>query len=92
VNEENGKKMHDIKTQVRTYIFDNFVMAGDPADLKDGDSFMEHHILDSTGFIELITFLEETFGIKVEDDEMIPENLDSLNNIERFLGRKKAAA
>jgi len=83
--------MQDIKTQVRTYIFDNFIMAGDPGDLQDGDSFMERHILDSTGFIELITFLEEAFGIKVEDDDMVPENLDSLDRIEGFLRKKKAA-
>lgn len=83
--------MPDIKQQVRSYIFDNFIMAGDPGALKDDDSFMDRHILDSTGFIELITFLEETFGIKVDDDEMVPENLDSLDNIEKFLRRKKPA-
>lgn len=83
--------MQDIKTKVRAYIFDNFIMAGDPGALQDGDSFMEKHILDSTGFIELITFLEEAFAIKVEDDEMVPENLDSLNNIEVFLRKKKVA-
>jgi acyl carrier protein len=66
-------------------------MAGDPGDLQDGDSFMERHILDSTGFIELITYLEEAFGIKVDDDDMVPENLDSLNKIETFLSRKLAA-
>ena len=63
-------------------------MAGDPGDLQDGDSFMERHILDSTGFIELITFLEEAFGIKVEDDDMVPENLDSLDKIDIFLRKK----
>ncbi len=83
--------MQDIKSQVRSYIFDNFIMSGDSGDLKDGDSFMERHILDSTGFIELITFLEQAFGVRVEDDEMVPENLDSLNNIENFLRKKKAA-
>ncbi len=83
--------MQDIKSQVRTYIFDNFIMAGDPGDLQDGDSFMERHILDSTGFIELITFLEEAFGIKVEDDDMVPENLDSLDKIDIFLRKKKAS-
>jgi len=83
--------MTDVKQQIRSYIFDNFIMAGDPGGLKDDDSFMDRHILDSTGFIELITFLEETFGIKVDDDEMVPENLDSLNNIENFLRRKKPA-
>ena len=83
--------MQDVKTQVCRYIFDNFIMAGDPGDLQDGGSFMEQHILDSTGFIELITFLEEAFGIKVEDDEMVPENLDSLDKIENFLRKKKMA-
>ena len=62
--------MQDTKTRVRSYIFDNFIMAGDSSALQDSDSFMERHILDSTGFIELITFLEEAFAIKVEDDEM----------------------
>ena len=83
--------MQDVKTKVRTYIFDNFIMAGDPGDLQDSDSFMERHILDSTGFIELITYLEEAFGIKVDDDDMVPENLDSLNKIENFLRKKMAA-
>jgi acyl carrier protein len=83
--------MQDFKKQVRTYIFDNFIMAGDPGDLQDGDSFMERHILDSTGFIELITFLEEAFGIKVEEADMVPENLDSLDKIEVFLRKKKAS-
>jgi len=83
--------MQDIKNQVRTYLLDNFLMGGNPDEIRDEYSFMERHILDSTGFIELITFLEETFGIKVEDEEMIPENLDSLNNIENFLRRKHVA-
>ncbi len=73
------------------YIFDNFIMSGDSGELKDGDSFMERHILDSTGFIELITFLEQAFGVRVEDEEIVPDNLDSMTNIENFLHKKKAA-
>lgn len=83
--------MQDIKSQVRKYIFDNFIMSGDTGELKDGDSFMDRHILDSTGFIELITFLETAFSIRIEDDEMVPENLDSLNHIENFLRKKEIA-
>lgn len=83
--------MSDIKAQVRSYIFDNFIMAGDPGDLQDDDSFMERHILDSTGFIELVTFLEHAFGSRVEDDEMVPENLDSLNKIENYIRKKMVA-
>ena len=59
--------------------------------LADADSFLDHHVLDSTGFLELIAWLEETFAIRVEDAEMLPENLDSLDNLVGYLGRKLAA-
>jgi acyl carrier protein len=59
--------------------------------LGDDDSFLEHHVLDSTGFLELISHLEETYGIKVLDDEMVPENLDSLRSVADFIARKRAA-
>ena len=83
--------MQDIKAQVRTYIVDNFIMGGNGAQFNDADSFMEKHIIDSTGFLELITYLEEAYGITVEDEEMLPENLDSLSAIEAYVLRKKAA-
>jgi acyl carrier protein len=83
--------MQDIKTTVRGYILDNFIMGGRADQLRDSDSFMDNHIIDSTGFLEVISFLEETFGIAVEDDEMIPENLDSLNNIEAYINKKRSA-
>jgi acyl carrier protein len=81
--------MTNIKDQVRSYIADNFLLGDKAARLADSDSFLEHHILDSTGFLELISFIEESFGIKVQDDEMIPENLDSLKNIETFVIKKR---
>lgn len=80
-----------IKTTVRAYIVDNFIMGGDGSDLADADSFMEKHVIDSTGFLELVTFLEETYRLVVEDDEMVPENLDSLDNIEAYVRGKQAA-
>jgi len=49
---------------------------------------MEKGIIDSTGMLELIMFLEETYNIKIEDDELVPDNLDSLRNIGAFLSRK----
>lgn len=82
--------MKDVKEVVRKFLLDNFVMGSDIT-IADGASFMEGHILDSTGFIELISFIEETFGVKVDDEEMLPENFDSLANIENYLGRKLAA-
>ena len=80
--------MTDYKSAVREYILENFLMGSDGSDLADDQSFLEHHIIDSTGFIELVTHLETTYSIQVKDDEMIPENLDSLAAIERFLTRK----
>jgi acyl carrier protein len=82
--------MKDAKAIVRRFLLDTIVMAGD-VEIGDETSFMEDHILDSTGFIELITFVEETFGVTVEDEEMLPENFDSLRNIDDYLARKSAA-
>ncbi len=82
--------MEPIKRQVRAYILDNFIVVGASAGFRDSDSFIEHHICDSTGFLELIGFLEEEFGIKVEDEEMVPENLDSLNGIAAYVLKKQA--
>lgn len=83
--------MQDIKVEVRRYIEDNFIMGATGAGLADGDSFLEHHVLDSTGFLELIGHLEEAYGIKVLDDEMVPENLDSLESVAEYVARKRSA-
>lgn len=80
--------MQDIKNLVRKFLLDNFVMGGNVA-IADDTSFMKGHILDSTGFIELILFIEESFGVKVDDAEMLPENFDSLLNIEGYVERKR---
>jgi acyl carrier protein len=87
-NKRRSAAMQDIKARVRVYILDNFFIGDEEARFQDGDSFIQHHILDSTGFLELIGFLEEVFGVTVEDEEMIPENLDSLNNVEAYVRRK----
>ena len=83
--------MHKLKGDLRRYIEENFIMGARPTPLADGDSFLEHHILDSTGFLELVTFVEETYAIKIEEDEMSPENLDSLDSLVQFLARKGIA-
>jgi len=80
----------NIKQQVRQFILDNFMMGG-TAEIPDDASFMDRHIIDSTGFLELISFVEESFGIQVSDDDMVPENLDSLNNIERYIRKRRGA-
>jgi acyl carrier protein len=76
------------KALVRQFIQDNFIMGSAGVQFGDSDSFMDSHLLDSTGFLEVVTFLEETFGIAVLDEEMVPENLDSLSAIEAYVSRK----
>ena len=83
--------MSDINNQLRRYIGDNFVMGTDAADFSDTDSLLHLHIVDSTGILELIMFLEETYGFQVADAEMIPENLDNLEAIEAYVMRKQQA-
>ena len=83
--------MQDIKNLVRKFLLDNFVMGGNVT-IADDTSFMKGHILDSTGFIELILFIEESFGVKVDDAEMLPENFDSLLNIEGYVARKHSVS
>jgi acyl carrier protein len=73
--------------EIRTFVVDNFLF-GDGSSLQDDTSFMDSGILDSTGVLELVTFLETAFGIKVLDRETVPENLDSVNRASTFVTRK----
>lgn len=79
-----------IESKIRAYIAENFLF-GDAAELGVADSFLDKGIIDSTGILEIVMFLEENFGIKVADSEMLPENLDSIGNIVRFIEKKGAA-
>lgn len=80
-----------IADQVRNYILENILFSQDTSLLGLDDSFLEKGIIDSTGMLEVIFFLEETFGVKVADDEMVPANLDSVNKIAAYVARKQAA-
>lgn len=87
------KQMSDpILSQVRQYLQENFLLGARARLPGDGESLLEHNILDSTGFLELVAFLEETHNISIDDAEMVPENLDSLNAIAAFVRRKLEAA
>jgi acyl carrier protein len=77
-----------VKDQVRAFVTSNFYVA-DPSALADNASLLDKGIIDSTGVLEVIFFIEETFGITVEDSEMLPENLDSIEQISNFIERKK---
>ncbi|MBW8015658.1 MAG: acyl carrier protein [Planctomycetes bacterium] len=73
--------------QTRDFIIDNFLY-GDGDGLANNTSFMVEGIIDSTGILELITFLEMTYQIKIADAEIIPENMDCLESIEKYLVSK----
>jgi len=75
------------KQAIREFIVENFLF-GEANGLKDDTSFLEEGIIDSTGILELVTFMEDEFSITVEDEELIPENLDSIGNVANFLQRK----
>ena len=77
-----------IEEKVRGYILDNFLFTDDQSALSSDDSFMEKGLIDSTGILEVIYFLEDEFNVQVEGDEMIPENLDSVNNVVAFVEKK----
>jgi acyl carrier protein len=68
------------------------MMGRSPEALTDSDSLLDKGIIDSTGVLELVGFLEEHFGVEVKDEDLVPENLDSINNLVNYLERKKGSA
>jgi len=82
--------LNETRDKIKTFIIENFLFGSEDG-LKDETSFLEEGIIDSTGILELVTFLEEEFSIAIEDEELVPENLDSINNVTAFMERKIAA-
>ncbi len=80
--------MKDLEMEIRNFIVENFLFGEPDENLTDDTSFLEEGVIDSTGVLELVTFLEETYGIQIEDEELVPENLDSINNVVQFLRKK----
>jgi acyl carrier protein len=80
--------MSDVKSKIKTFIIENYLF-GDDEGLEESTSFLDEGIVDSTGILELIEFISEEFSITVDDEELVPENLDSINNVTAFIGRKK---
>ena len=78
-----------IEQQIREFIVENFLFGESDDNLKDDDSLLENGIIDSTGVLELVAFLEETYGIQLDDEEIIPENLDSIANMSKFITNKQ---
>lgn len=80
--------MPDVEQDLRRFVTDNFPFGPVGDGLLSDDSLLDRGIIDSTGVLELVTYLEETYHIKVEDEELVPDNLDSINRLVRFLERK----
>lgn len=78
----------DIKGQIVDFISSNFLFDDTRNGLDEKASLLETGVIDSTGVLELIAFIEETFGIKVEDEEIVPENLDTVLDITYFIQQK----
>jgi acyl carrier protein len=79
------------RQEIRNHIVETFLF-GQGDGLADDSSFLDKGILDSTGVLELVAHLESTYGIKVSDDELLPDNLDSINAICAFIDRKRITA
>jgi len=73
--------LEEITLRIRSFLFENYLFGYEEKDLNDDDSFMELGLLDSTGILELIMFVETEYEIEVEHYEIIPENIDSVSNI-----------
>jgi acyl carrier protein len=78
----------NIKQQIVEFITTNFLFDESNNVLGEVDSLLETGVIDSTGVLELVAFIEETYGIKIDDEEIVPENLDSIANITLFVTQK----
>ena len=77
-----------VENTIRHYILESFLFTDDETQLQNDVSFLEEGIVDSTGVLELVMFVEESFGITVEDEEIVPENFDSVTQLAHYVGQK----
>ena len=82
-------RQESLRKELRTFIVETFLFGDVSEAFEDHDSFMQKGIIDSTGVLELTSFLEEKYGVRVKDEELIPANLDSIDNLIGFIGRKQ---
>ena len=83
---------NDILKRVRAFIEENFLFRADVSDLADTDSLLENGVMDSTGILELVAFLESDFSLQMSDADIVPDNLDSIAAISAYVERKVATA
>ena len=88
MNKTHEYNENDIKNIVNQFIIKNFLFSDQKENIDENLSLYEKGIIDSTGVLEVVDFLEETFGIEIEDDELVPDNLDSIKKMSKFVLRK----
>ena len=76
---------------LRKYILENYLFTDDESELDNNDSFLDLGIIDSTGIMEVVLFIEMEFDIEVDDEDLLPENLDTINNLVKFIATRQAA-
>jgi len=79
-----------LKQDIKTYLIENFYYGQDDNTLTNEISFLENGIIDSTGVLELVSFIQEKYGITVSDEEILPDNFDSINKLAGFIMNKTA--
>ena len=80
-----------MENEIREFLVANYLLGQDPSSLPGGSSLIEAGLIDSTGVLELVGYLEERFDIRITNEELLPENLDSIDNIVAFVQRKLEA-
>ena len=78
----------NVEQTIKNFIIENFIIDENTDRLDHDKSFLESGIIDSTGILELVSFIEEHYNVSVEDEELIPDNLDSVNNVVNFINEK----
>ena len=81
-----------IAAEIKAFMTENFLFGQEDERLAGDQSFLQAGIIDSTGLLELVGFIEERYGITVDDHELVPENLDSLTNVSQYVARKQGVA
>jgi acyl carrier protein len=86
------KNEHQLRSEIRQFVLDDLLMGDTASMLDDDESFLETGTIDSIGVLDIVMFLEHNFQLKVQDRELVPENLDSVNRLVQFVMRKTHAA
>ncbi|MDA8170999.1 MAG: acyl carrier protein [Nitrospiraceae bacterium] len=77
-----------IRTDIRDFLIENFLYGQDGGRLKEDVSLLETGLIDSTGILELVSFIEDKYGVTVNDNELVPDNFDSINKLAHFILKK----